>query len=418
MPVSNAARRARWASLTAFAIINVLFLSLAFGAGYVVRAATSGGWPLPPARDPAHGYALLSEVRALLEAHYIGVMPDDRALEYGAVRGLVASVADPYTVFVEPQAHELASQELAGEYGGIGASVSVNVAGEIVLSPYRDSPAARAGVLEGDVLLAVDNAPLAPETTIETATALIRGLVETQVELTVRHPKGETETLTVRRERFEIPSTVWRSLPTDSAVGVIAISRFSGRTAAEVGQALDELSALGVTHYILDLRNNGGGILEAAVETAAHFLNGGVVMYESQRAAPEKTYTAPAEGVAAGAPLVVLVNGNTASAAEIVAGALLDRGRAPLVGQTTYGKGSVQLVYDLSDGSSLHVTAYRWYTPTRRDLEASGLPPTYVIAPGSDGTDAELAFAVDLVKQMAAAPAASAARPLPYLSIP
>jgi carboxyl-terminal processing protease len=121
-------------------------------------------------------------------------------------------------------------------------------------------------------------------------------------------------------------------------------------------------------------------------------------MYETQRGAPEKTYSVPANGgPGTAAPLAVLVNHNTASAAEIVAGALLDRERAPLIGQATYGKGSVQLVYDLSDGSSLHVTAYRWYTPARRELEAAGLPPTHPLEPAADGSDAELALAVQLL---------------------
>jgi carboxyl-terminal processing protease len=124
-------------------------------------------------------------------------------------------------------------------------------------------------------------------------------------------------------------------------------------------------------------------------------------MYETQINAPEKVYTAPANSAPATlAPLAVLVNHNTASAAEIVAGALLDRDRAPLIGQQTYGKGSVQLVYDLSDGSSLHVTAYRWYTPARRELEQGGLPPTFVVEPGTDGTDPELAYAAEYLANL------------------
>jgi carboxyl-terminal processing protease len=399
MSVNKSGRRTQWVSLSVFAAINVLFLSLAFGAGYVVRAVSAGDrLGLMPGAETERRYPLLAEVRGLLEGHYIGELPADATLEYGAVRGLVAAVNDPYTIFVEPQAHELDSQSLAGEYGGIGATISTNEAGEIVLSPYRESPAARAGVLDGDVLLAVDDVPLAAGTSVDAATALIRGLIDTQVKLEVRHPTGESATISLKRERFDIPSVIWRTLPDDGSIGVISVSRFSGRTAAEVGQAIDELSAAGVTRYVLDLRNNGGGILEAAVDTAAHFLDGGVVMYESQRTAPEKTYSVPEyDGAGTQAPLVVLVNGNTASAAEILAGALLDRGRAPLVGQATYGKGSVQLVYDLSDGSSLHVTAYRWYTPTRRDLESTGLPPTYEVIPSSDGTDAEMARAIGVL---------------------
>jgi carboxyl-terminal processing protease len=364
-----------------------------------VRAATAepelGLGFLPAANER---YPLLAEARGLLEAHFIGALPDDRTLEYGAVRGFVGAVGDPYTVFVEPQAHELDSQSLAGEYGGIGVTLGLNEAGEVVLSPYRDSPAARAGVLDGDVVLAVDDTPTPAGMALDEATALVRGLVGTSLRLTVRHPDGSEATLSVTRERFEIPSTTWTLVADQPNVGLIAVSRFSGRTAEEVGQALSELEAQGATRYILDLRNNGGGILEAAVDVAAHFLDGGVVMYETQRGAPEKTYSVPANtGPGTAAPLAVLVNHNTASAAEIVAGALLDRERAPLIGQPTYGKGSVQLVYDLSDGSSLHVTAYRWYTPARRELETAGLPPTHVLEPATDGSDAELAFAVQLL---------------------
>ena len=160
---------------------------------------------------------------------------------------------------------------------------------------------------------------------------------------------------------------------------------------------------------MLDLRNNGGGILDAAVDVAGNFLSGGVVMYETQNSAPERVYNAPnRSGPATDAPLAVLVNHNTASAAEIVAGALLDRERAPLIGQQTYGKGSVQLVYDLSDGSSLHVTAYRWFTPGRRELEQAGLPPTFVVEPSSDGTDSELAYAVNYLANLD-----QAGRPVP-----
>jgi len=144
MSANEGSRRGRWVSLGVFAVINVIFLSLAFGAGYVVRAVTTDRdwWQQLAGASDGERYPILAEARLLLEAHYIGELPDDRVLEYGAARGLVASVGDPYTVFVEPQAHELASQDLAGEYGGIGVTIKANEAGEIVLSPYRESPAA------------------------------------------------------------------------------------------------------------------------------------------------------------------------------------------------------------------------------------------------------------------------------------
>ena len=401
MSVSDPARAKRLRSLAAFAALDVLFLATAFLAGYLVRAASAQPLLALPFTGDGPRYALLSEVRGLLEDHYLGPLPDDQTLEYGAVRGFTAAVGDPYTIFVEPQAHELETQSLQGEYGGIGVNLSANAAGEIILEPYRESPAANAGVIAGDVLLAVDDVFLAPGASVDQATALVRGLIGTAVRLTVRHARGEEGTLDLTRERFEIPSATWKMLADQTDIGLITISRFSGKTPDEVSRALEELQAAGAARYVLDLRNNGGGILEAAVDVASRFLDGGVVMYESQHAAPEKTYSAPPNNAPATlAPLVVLVNHNTASAAEIVAGALLDRGRAPLVGQATYGKGSVQLVYDLSDGSSLHVTAYRWYTPARHELEDGGLPPTYPVDPATDGTDAELTYALRVLNAL------------------
>jgi carboxyl-terminal processing protease len=402
MSESDPAGNQRVRRLAAFAALDIVFLTAAFAAGYLVRAASAEQPLALPFTAGADRYALLTEVRGLIEDHYLGTLPDAQTLEYGAVRGYTAAVGDPYTVFVEPQAHELETQSLQGEYGGIGVNLASNANGEIVLDPYRASPAEQAGVQVGDVLLAVDDTFLVPGTTVDQATALVRGLIGTAVRLTVRHPDGAEAKVDLTRERFEIPSTTWKLLDDQPGIGLITISRFSGKTSNEVNQALAELQAAGATGYVLDLRNNGGGILEAAVDVASHFLDGGVVMYESQNNAPEKTYSAPANSNAAvSAPLVVLVNHNTASAAEIVAGALLDRGRAPLVGQATYGKGSVQLVYDLSDGSSLHVTAYRWYTPARHPLEEGGLPPTYPVEPATDDIDAELTYGLRVLTALA-----------------
>ena len=398
-------------ALLTFAILDIFFLLVAFAAGYAVRAVNEPDAEPPdwlPSRGAGDSYPLLAEVRTLLESRFIGTLPDDQTLEYGAVRGLVAAVSDPYTVFVEPQSHELDSNSLAGEYGGIGVNMSLNEADEVVLAPFPDSPAALAGVQEGDVLLAVDGGAIEAGASLDTVTALVRGTIGDTVRLTLRRPDGQVLDVDVVRQRVELPSVTWKMVDGQAAIGLIAISRFSDRTSAEVERAINELDGHGAQSYILDLRNNGGGLLDAAVDVSAHFLPGGVVMYETQRNAPEKTYSAPLiDGPAVEAPLAVLVNGSTASAAEIVAGALLDRDRAPLIGQPTYGKGSVQLVFDLSDGSSLHVTAYQWFTPGRRQLEAQGLPPTFLVEP-VENTDAELAYAVQYLDSQATAPSARA----------
>jgi carboxyl-terminal processing protease len=382
----------------ALGVLQAFFLVAAFLLGVLVYGRTADGSPpVIPGLSPGSSYPILAEIRGLLAAHFIGSLPDDKTLEYGAARGMVAALNDPYTVFVEPQAHELETQSLQGEYGGIGVGLARNEAGELVLSPYLDSPAARAGVQDGDVLVAVDATLLDSAATLDQVTALVRGPIGTTVKLTLR--RGSVEVvISVNRDRIELPSVTWRIVEGHPSIGLIDIDRFSDKTPGELARALEDLEAKGATSFVLDLRDDGGGILESAVKVAAYFLDGGVVMYETQRGGPEKTYTAPdLAGAVPDAPLAVLVNRNTASAAEIVAGALLDRGRAPLIGQNTYGKGSVQLVYDLPDGSSLHVTAYRWFTPSRRELEKTGLPPTHPVEASTDGGDAELDFAIELL---------------------
>lgn len=387
--------------ITTFAAVAAIFLTVAFGAGYYTRALTAEdkALALPPGLTPSDPYPILTQIRQIIDTHYNGTLPDQKTLEYGAIRGLVSAVGDQYTIFVEPQTHELETQSLQGEYGGVGVGLSKNQASEIVLSPYPDSPAAQAGILEGDVLLAVDTTTFTSTTTVDDAGALIRGLVGSTVTLRIRHSSGQALTVTITRQSILIPSVTWKMVDGQPTIGLIAISRFSDKTPDELIRAATDLQSKGATRFVLDLRNNGGGILEAAVKTASPFLDGGVVMYETQRTAPEKVYTAPsASGPLTTAPLVVLVNHGTASAAEILAGALLDRGRAPLVGQTTYGKGSVQLVFDLSDKSSLHVTAYLWYTPSHRKLDKIGLPPTLAVEPATDGSDAELARAIEYLQ--------------------
>ena len=378
-------------------------LGAAFVGGYYARAWSEAypalRWPLPGLPTPT-GFPLLEEARALIAQHFNGELPGARQLEYGLVRGYVAALGDPYTVFIEPQAAELESNALQGEYGGVGVEITVNAAGEIVLKPFPDSPAEAAGLLAGDILVQVDGQPVPPGASIDQVTALVRGPVGTPVRLSVRRAGGGEAEFTITRQAIPLPSVTWRLVDGQADLGLIALNRFSDRTARELERAARELSAQGARRFVLDLRNNGGGLLDAAIDVAGQFLDGGVVMYETSREGAEKTYTAPASGgPLTAAPLAVLVNGGTASAAEILAGALLDRGRAPLIGQKTFGKGSVQYVFALSDGSSLHITANLWFTPTRRQLDRVGLPPTIEVAPSTDGADAELAQAVEYLSQ-------------------
>jgi carboxyl-terminal processing protease len=300
---------------------------------------------------------------------------------YAAIRGALSTLKDPYTLFVEPQPRALERAELQGQFGGIGAYVSRGPAGEVILDPMVDSPAEKAGVRKGDVVIRVDNTPITSTMTTDAVLLLIRGEVSTQVTLALqRAGVAAPIVVTITRKVIETPSVEWRVLEQDSTIGYIRIRLFTERTGRELERALQDLRGLGVTHLIVDMRDNPGGVLDAAVDVASQFLREGVVLYEDRRGEAEKFYTVKKGGLALDLPLVVLANGGTASASEIVAGALQDYQRGPLIGERTFGKGSVQLVYDLSDQSSLHVTIARWLTPNRHRIDGQGLLPDIEVA--------------------------------------
>ena len=209
----------------ALGALQVFFLTTAFLIGYLAYARTADGGPNVVAALSGGDYPILTQVRTLLGAHFIGNLPDDKSLEYGAARGLVGAVGDPYTVFVEPQAHELETQSLQGEYGGIGVGLARNDKGELILSPYLDSPAAKAGVQDGDVLLAVDSVDIAGDTSLDQVTALIRGAIGTSVQLTLKRG-GQEVTIAITRDRIELPSVTWKIVDGYPTIGLIAISRF------------------------------------------------------------------------------------------------------------------------------------------------------------------------------------------------
>ena len=269
---------------------------------------------------------------------------------------------------------------LEGRFGGIGAYVSQAEDGSIVLDPMPELPAEQAGVLDGDVVVRVDDTDLAPEMTVDDAVNLIRGEIGSVVSLSLRR-EGESRLLIVEIERQEIPtpSVEWRMLEEADGLGYIRIMLFGGRTDTELEDALDELGEQGLNRLIVDLRGNGGGFLDAAVDVASEFLNQGVILYQVEKGQSERAFDAKRGGSYTDSDLVLLVDGGTASASEIVAGALRDNGRAVLVGQKTFGKGSVQSVFDLTDGSSVHITSARWLTPARQQLDGEGLDPDLAV---------------------------------------
>jgi carboxyl-terminal processing protease len=343
------------------------------GAGYAFRDYLVND---RPTEEEADSLALYWEVWHRIEEQYLGELPAESISTYGAIHGTLATLNDPYTVFIEPEPASQEKAQLEGHFGGIGAFVSRDEAGNVLLEPMREQPAEQAGLQTGDRLVAVDGTAILPEMSTDAIINLIRGDVGTEVVLTVeREGAADPIDLTVVRAVIETPSVFWRILEENPTIGYIQLTSFTERSNDELGQAIDELTEQGAKSFILDIRGNGGGLLETAVDVASQFLDDGVVLQENRKNEGERVYEARGQGKALDQPLVLLVNGGTASASEIVAGALQDRNRAPLIGEKTFGKGSVQLIYELSDDSRLHVTVAKWFTPNNNAIDGVGLVP-------------------------------------------
>jgi carboxyl-terminal processing protease len=283
----------------------------------------------------------------------------------------------------------LEGDDLAGRFGGIGASIALTTTGYL-LYPLPETPAAEAGMQGGDLLLLVDDQEITPAMSVEEVSVLVRGPIGSTVTLVVRRTAAngrETEelTLVITRAEIQTPSVRWELLADTASgtVGYITHTLFTERSAEEMREALTKLHEQGATRYILDLRGNRGGLVSSAVAIADLWLDEGIIFIE-ERADGSEAVQSATEGTMVDAPLVVIVDGGSASAAEIVAGALQDHGRATLVGEKTFGKGSVQLIHELPDKSSLHVTNAQWLTPNRRPITGHGLEPDVPIVAGSD----------------------------------
>ncbi|MCA9939954.1 MAG: PDZ domain-containing protein [Anaerolineales bacterium] len=368
--------------LTVF--LTILLTLTAFAAGFFVSDTlrTAG----QPNAAEGESMSLFWEAWDHIEANFLGDLPTAQARTYAAIRGAMGLLDDRYTVFIEPRVRDQEKESLSGTFGGIGATLQRNEAGDLLLLPLPDNPAANAGILANDILLAVDNQPVTPEETVSDVAARIRGEKGTIVVLTIRRGGQETLDISIERGDILIPSVAYRLL-TDTTIGYIQLTRFSGESSKEVAQAIAALREQGAESLVFDLRHNGGGLLDAAVSISDLFLSDGLILRQVSRNDKEQTFSAHRDTAADAIPLVLLVDGGTASASEIVAGALQDNRRATLIGAPTFGKGSVQLIYDLSDGSSIHVTSARWYTPGGKQLDGQGLQPDIVVTITQEAID-------------------------------
>ncbi len=399
---ANRSRKSRLIQAAVRGMLTGVVLSGMFLAGFLLR----GQVPVAADADGESGdFPLLVEVKDLLESNYLRPLPEDRAMEYAALRGFLSELNDPYTFFIDPPVAQNESDVLAGEYGGIGVQVQRNEQGDIVLYPFPEGPAARAGVENGVILVAVNDVTLASNERIDVVDGMLRGEVGDGrgVTITIRTSDDEdTRDVFIPFEVVQVPSIVWRMLAEEETFGYVQIIRFTSRTPEELRGAIEDLRSQGAAAIVLDLRGNSGGLLQESVQVASEFLDGGVVFYEVRRDSETATNATPG-GAWTEEPLAVLVDAGTASAAELVAGAIRDRDRGILIGQRTYGKGSVQLIFRLSDGSSVHITSAEWFTPDRTPLDGNGLEPTIAMIPDESGRDVELGEAVRQLREIVSA---------------
>jgi len=324
---------------------------------------------LPPEFD------ILAEAWKQLSEDYVDKSKlDPQKLSQGAVKGMIEALDDPYSGYVDPKTKELESSTFEGKFEGIGAVISIKDKQLTIVAPIADSPAEKAGIKAGDKILEIDGQPTSKLGLIE-ATLKIRGPKGTPVRLLILH-EGEAEPVEVQivRDEIKVESV---SFEMRGDIAYIRITQFLKSTGGELQDVLKDAIGKGAKGIVLDLRNNPGGLLNASADVASQFLAMGLVAKVVDDEGRESQVPVKRGGIATNLPLIVLVNQGSASASEIMAGALQDYGRAKLAGSQTFGKGSVQLVRDLSDGSALHITAYRWLTPFGRPIDGVGLTPDF-----------------------------------------
>lgn len=345
----------------------------------------------------AQNFSLLQEAYRLLMERGLIDPPPAPALQYGMIRGMLQAYGDPYSAFFEPAVHELTTNQLEGKYGGIGIEINRDQSGDWILFPFPDSPAQQAGVRDGDRLLAIDDIPVNQDTSLETLQAAERGPVGSRLTITISHTAGAAPLkLRISRQEITVPTVTWHLDPTQPLAGIIRVNLMAATTQDEILRAVENLQARAATHFILDLRDNPGGYLTAGIDVARLFLKAGVLMQQQYRGHELESYTVDRPGSLSEIPLAVLINHGSASASEIVAGALQAAGRAPLIGAPTYGKDTIQLVFELSDNSSLHLTAARWWVPgLTTPIGGVGLQPNILVDPQID------AAGIDMVLQAA-----------------
>ncbi len=363
-------------------------------------------------------FSLFWNVWDLIKREYVDQdQINDKAMFYGAIKGMVAAVGDPYTIFMDPEMAREFEEDLAGSFEGIGAEIGIRDEILTIIAPLEGTPAERAGLQAGDKVYAIDGESTAG-ITVDAAVQKIRGPKDTEVVLTIsRDGLDGAEEITIKRDVIVVKSveTEVKTVSKGSAAGegpeaaaadediyVIRISNFNEDTSTLFSQTVNDILVKDPAGLILDLRNNPGGYLDTAIELASEWVEDGVVVTEQFSETKKNEYLARGRARLKGYPTVVLVNQGSASSSEILAGALKDYGLATIVGQKTFGKGSVQSLEKLSDGSSVKITVAKWLTPSGACINDEGITPDieidYTQEDYDAGRDPQMDRAIEILK--------------------
>jgi carboxyl-terminal processing protease len=415
-------------------VLAVVIAVLLVAVGYLGRVvleddtpATEQSAALPAATDdPASAgsaseidFALIEEIIEILEEDFVEPDRIDRELLYeGAVNGLFQALGDPHSVYIDPQTYAVSRDDFSGAFQGIGATVSRQDNFVVIVRPLPNTPAERAGVQAGDIVLAVDGDD-AEGWSVEKAVLRIRGRRGSEVQITVRHPDGEQETLSIVRDDILVasvdtapPGGVLRDGNDDevSDIGYIRIRNFTSRTPEELGEFLEEFEG-NVGGIILDVRGNPGGLLVETAETADMFLDGGTILVQVDRLGNEAVFNAR-PGMATALPVAIVQDEFSASGSELLAAALQENGRGIVVGSNSFGKGTVNHARDLSNGGAVYVSIARWLTPDRNLIEGRGVSPDIEVTLTADDIEAQrdvaLHRAIDALRALVGSTAAQA----------
>jgi carboxyl-terminal processing protease len=399
----------RW---TMFGLLVALLSVMSGVVGFAIGGGVEDGADTG-STSPAQGevdFGILDEIYGIIGEDFVAEdSVDPEMLRQGAIDGALSALGDPHTTYIDPETYSLGIDIVTGQFEGIGARVEQDpVSGEIVIvAPFRDSPADKAGIRAGDVILTVDGESTVGWT-VGQAVRVIRGPQGTEVTLGVVHENGESEDITITRGVITVPTVFTHEVEDAdgnpvSDIAYVELQQMTEEAVDDLEDAVRDVEEKGYRGLILDLRRNPGGGLSATVEIADLFLESGVILIQVDKDGNEIVERADGGDEGEEIPLVLLVGSGSASGAEVLAAALRDNGRAVLIGSTTFGKGSVNHLRELSDGGALYITIARWLTPNGEQIEAIGLEPDIEVVPTDEeielDSDVQLFAAIDYLRE-------------------